>query len=527
MEIYDYRNKASNTILADIEATVGFFGINKIVGGKFMVKKMLVSLLAAAMVMGSVITSMAATMQDIINMNVESYTVGTDSIYGPSLTQDQLNAVAQVVADFKTNYINDSMDNDTKIRTAYDYLVNNVSYIDWNQGESANTAYGALVKKQAACSGYARAFKALCDSINISCYYIHSTNNDHQWNLVEFNDGYYFVDVQANDSSGFDWIYHASSHPYSYDMFQFPAIGSKSNTNNVVDFGGWVQDETGWWWRNADGSYPTSQWKEVDGKQYYFGSDGYMLTNTTTPDGYRVDINGALIPNEEQNPIQVNNITDSIAMSQNLNEGWFNDNGNLAFKKEDGQYCRLEWARIDGKDYYFGIDGYMEWELEPLTQRTRNEREIDSELEESGIRERGVQPSDEWQSDTHGVWHKKSDGSVSNFFLWQSNRLAGDTGYGFSPHYLELDGEKQRNLFFMRDVNACFGTYVGEHIKDKEPLRYANQDGKTVFSIYPDGSVYLNHPDDTYSIGSLNFIPQLYWDAVNAGEIPAEYQYIE
>ena len=170
-----------------------------------MKKKSIASLmLAVVMTVGSGMTAFAATAQDIINLNPAGYTAGTSSVYGPSLTQDQLNQVAQVVADFKTNYILDSMDNDTKIKTAYDYLVNHVSYIDWDQGEGANAAFGALVRGQAACSGYARAFKALCDAMGVSCYYIHSTGNDHQWNMVEFNDGYYFVDVEANDSSGFD-----------------------------------------------------------------------------------------------------------------------------------------------------------------------------------------------------------------------------------------------------------------------------------------------------------------------------------
>lgn len=285
------------------------------------IKRAAALLMAASMVLGSAMTSMAATEQDVINMNQASYTAGTSSVYGPSLTQDQLNQVAQAVANFTTNYINDSMDNDTKIRTAYDYLVNNVSYIDWNQGEGANAAFGALVRGQAACSGYARAFKALCDAMGVSCYYIHSTGNDHQWNMVEFNDGYYFVDVEANDSSGFDWIYHSATHPYPYDTTQFPAIGShsgQSTSGTTTSSEGWQQDATGWWWRNADGSYPTNQWKEVNGKWYYFegsgymaankwidgtyyvGADGAMYVNTTTPDGYQVDANGAWIQNVGQ-----------------------------------------------------------------------------------------------------------------------------------------------------------------------------------------------------------------------------------
>lgn len=62
--------------------------------------------------------------------------------------------------------------------------------------------------------------------------------------------------------------------------------------------GQWQQDSMGWWYQNDDGSYPASEWKEIDGKQYYFGADGYMLSNTTTPDGYQVGADGAWIENK-------------------------------------------------------------------------------------------------------------------------------------------------------------------------------------------------------------------------------------
>lgn len=58
---------------------------------------------------------------------------------------------------------------------------------------------------------------------------------------------------------------------------------------------GWQQDRTGWWYQNADGSYPKSTWQLINGKYYYFNERGYMLSNTTTPDGYKVDSSGAWI----------------------------------------------------------------------------------------------------------------------------------------------------------------------------------------------------------------------------------------
>lgn len=251
-------------------------------------------LVAASMSM----TAYAANSQDIINKNTGNYTAGIQSVYGPSLSQEQLNAVAQATANFKTTYITDSMDNDQKIKAAHDFLVNNVSYIDWNKGEGANTAYGALVKGQAACSGYARAFKALCDSMDVSCYYIHADatagNPSHQWNLVEYNDGYYFIDVQANDSSGFNAIYHSSTHPYTCDMSQLPAIGLKSGADTAgtqTVKSGW-QEESGKWYYYENGAKAVNKW--IDGL-YYVGSDGAMLVNTTTPDGYQVGADGAWI----------------------------------------------------------------------------------------------------------------------------------------------------------------------------------------------------------------------------------------
>ena len=59
--------------------------------------------------------------------------------------------------------------------------------------------------------------------------------------------------------------------------------------------GEWQQDTTGWWYSEDDGTYPVNQWQEIDGKQYYFNEKGYMLSDTTTPDGYKVGADGAWV----------------------------------------------------------------------------------------------------------------------------------------------------------------------------------------------------------------------------------------
>lgn len=65
--------------------------------------------------------------------------------------------------------------------------------------------------------------------------------------------------------------------------------------------GQWMQDGNGWWWQNDDGSYPENCWQWLDGDQdgmaehYYFGPDGYMISDTAAPDGQQVDENGAWV----------------------------------------------------------------------------------------------------------------------------------------------------------------------------------------------------------------------------------------
>lgn len=59
--------------------------------------------------------------------------------------------------------------------------------------------------------------------------------------------------------------------------------------------GQWKQDSKGWWYQNDDGSFYQNGWQSINGKYYYFTADGYMLADTTTPDGYRVGADGAWI----------------------------------------------------------------------------------------------------------------------------------------------------------------------------------------------------------------------------------------
>lgn len=65
--------------------------------------------------------------------------------------------------------------------------------------------------------------------------------------------------------------------------------------------GEWKQDQIGKWYQNDDGSYPMSQWMEMDGRWYWFNQSGYLGTGWIS-DGknvYYTDENGVWV--ESQN----------------------------------------------------------------------------------------------------------------------------------------------------------------------------------------------------------------------------------
>lgn len=198
------------------------------------IRKLATKLLIATMVLTSCmsVTIYGMTAKDITAKTPKSYVAGTNSIYGPKLSQAQLNSVAQATADFMNKKITKNMTTDAKIRVAYNHIKNNTTYVNWNAAEGANTAY-TLVTKKGACSGMCRSLKALCDAMGIECYYVHSTTNDHQWNLIRFEDGrLYHVDIDANKSAGADIIYKSLTHPLPFDKNAYPAVGEAVKTQN-------------------------------------------------------------------------------------------------------------------------------------------------------------------------------------------------------------------------------------------------------------------------------------------------------
>lgn len=69
---------------------------------------------------------------------------------------------------------------------------------------ASRTAYGALVEGRSICNGYARAYKTLCDALDLPCWVVSGSVKGvrHSWNLVRVEDALLYVDCTLADTQG-------------------------------------------------------------------------------------------------------------------------------------------------------------------------------------------------------------------------------------------------------------------------------------------------------------------------------------
>ncbi|MCR4924486.1 MAG: hypothetical protein K5931_10815 [Lachnospiraceae bacterium] len=124
-----------------------------------------------------------------------------------------------------------------KEQYVHDKLIDNVDY----QLSSAmnQSAYSALVNGSTVCAGYSRAMQYVMQELGIPCYYCTGyAGENHAWNIVALDDGYYNVDVtwDDNDSGRYDY-FNKSDSDYAKNhvrrelsVYLPPCNGSKYRT---------------------------------------------------------------------------------------------------------------------------------------------------------------------------------------------------------------------------------------------------------------------------------------------------------
>ena len=116
---------------------------------------------------------------------------------------------------------------------------------------------------------------------------------------------------------------------------------------------GWKKNRTGWWYQNADGSYPRNQWKMINGSWYHFDWNGYMQTGWQKIGGswYYLKSSGAMAIGWEKIGSDWYYLNSSGAMQT----GWLQLGNTWYYLKSSGAMALDEW--VDGGKYYVDANG--------------------------------------------------------------------------------------------------------------------------------------------------------------------------
>ena len=223
----------------------------------------------------------------------------------------------------------------------------------------------------------------------------------------------------------------------------------------------WVKGEgkNAWWYDFGNGDYFKSSWQWIDGNQdgiaecYCFDENGWMYENTTTPDGYTVNENGAwtvsnivqtktsdLIPKNNTNNINNGNNTASNNFTETRNNE--ENRNNEDFNERQDEY-RADLLRRVNK--YRDRQG-----LNTLEENDYLNEMAQIRAEELSVRFSHIRPNGEL-ADGYGL-----DGEIIV-----------DTVKTSRDAFLAFKGSKQHNELMLHRTYLTFGSgyYVDENGK--------------------------------------------------------------
>lgn len=143
----------------------------------------------------------------------------TDEFSSEEEVEKAIKEIEQVRNQILRNRKNTTYDN---IKMVHDYLIENIEYETTISKDNIYNIYGAMVKGEAVCEGYARSFKYLMDNLGIPCTVVigKGTNSEgktenHAWNYVQIDHDWYAIDSTWDDPVSITgWVSQSSKYRY-------------------------------------------------------------------------------------------------------------------------------------------------------------------------------------------------------------------------------------------------------------------------------------------------------------------------
>ena len=185
--------------------------------------------------------------------------------------------------------------------------------------------------------------------------------------------------------------------------------------------GSWLKDNTGWWYRNTDGTYPRNQWQYIDGNWYHFDQNGYMQTGWLQLGNtwYYLKPSGAMAIGWEK----VGGDWYYLNSAGVMQTGWLQLGNTWYYLKPSGAMA-IGWEKVGGDWYYLNSSGAMQtgwlqlgntWYYLKSSGAMASNEWVDGGVyyvDANGIYIPGkTQTTGSWQKDNTGWWYRNADGS--------------------------------------------------------------------------------------------------------------------
>lgn len=177
--------------------------------------------------------------------------LGKDSYANITSSSNNTTKEEQLGKEIVNKIIKSGMSDFDKVKAINDYMIKNVrydmdNYLNNTIPDISYTALGALEKKVAVCSGYAKTFKLLANCAGLEAIYIIGDTPEgyHAWNQVKVDGKWYNIDVTWNDG---DYEIHEKGH-YACSCYKYFLLsnedfnkshrpeGKVNNTGSSRDF---------------------------------------------------------------------------------------------------------------------------------------------------------------------------------------------------------------------------------------------------------------------------------------------------
>ena len=218
-------------------------------------------------------------------------------------------------------------------------------------------------------------------------------------------------------------------------------------STNLVFASGWTKgiSKNAWWFDFGNGDYFKSSWQWIDGNQdgiaecYCFDENGWMYENTTTPDGYTVNENGAwtvsnIVQTKTSDLIPKNNTNNINNGNNNTSNNFTEIKSNENFNENQDEY-RADLLRRVNK--YRDRQG-----LNTLEENDYLNEMAQIRAEELSIRMDHFRPNGETLIGKYGV----------------NGEIAMDTAKNPKEAFLGFKGSKQHNKLMLHSDYLTFGS---------------------------------------------------------------------